>query len=115
MSRKRFTNASCPECNTFFDRLPLEYDEDGLGCAVLEVMPCMHPGCERLLCPCCAKFACDGCGQTFCAIHLASVKDGTPRPLHCCPACALECEEIPAPLPVQSELSLVAASGVEVA
>ena len=32
----------------------------------------------------------------FCSDHLISVPDGTPRPLHCCPTCAEECEPLPA-------------------
>jgi len=58
-----FTSASCPTCNTLFERLPVEYDGD-TGYAVLEVHPC--------------------------ADHLVSIPDGTDRPLHCCTSCADE-------------------------
>ena len=80
-------SASCPTCDTLFERLPVEYDEDG-GYAFLEVHPCA--GCGKMLCTCCDQFHCDGCGETFCADHLVSVPDGTERPLHCCEACADE-------------------------
>jgi hypothetical protein len=86
-----FTWAECPTCDTLFERLPVEYDEDG-GYAFLEVRPCADSACDKMLCACCPQFHCDGCGQTFCADHLVSVPDGTDRPLHCCPACAAECE-----------------------
>lgn len=111
MSKPLFTTAECPECRASFDRLPLEYDEDGMGCAVLEVTLCTDAACGKLLCPCCDKFACDGCGATFCADHLVSVPDGTDRPLHCCAACAAECEEVPARVPAQRELVYAAGAG----
>lgn len=77
---------------------PVEYDEDG-GYVYVEVRPCA--GCGKLLCACCDQFHCDGCGHRFCIDHLVSVPDGTPTPLHCCPECAAECEQLalPAPLP----------------
>jgi hypothetical protein len=58
-----------------------------------------------MLCSCCDQFHCDGCGQLFCADHLVSVPDGTDRPLHCCPACAAECEVLALPprIPPASE------------
>ena len=40
--RPQFTSASCPNCNTYYDRVPVEYDEDG-SYAVLEVYPCADP------------------------------------------------------------------------
>lgn len=103
--RPKFTSASCPTCDTLFERLPVEYDEDG-GYAVLEVHPCADPNCDKMLCACCDQFHCDGCGQTFCADHLVSVPDGTEVPLHCCPPCAAECEPLgpPAPLPPSSAI-----------
>ena len=100
----KFTNAECPECRTSFDRLPVEYDEDCIGYAVLEVTPCADAICAKLLCPCCDRFACDGCGLTFCTDHMVRVDDGTDTPLRCCMACAAECEGIPAPIPPQPEL-----------
>jgi hypothetical protein len=101
--RRQFDSASCPTCDTLFERLPVEYDEDG-GYVFLEVHPCA--GCATLLCACCDQFHCDGCGQTFCADHLVSVPDGTESPLHCCGPCAAECEplELPARIPPQSEV-----------
>ena len=97
--RPRFTSASCPTCNTLFERLPVEYDEDG-GYAFLEVHPCADPTCGKMLCACCDQFHCDGCGETFCADHLVSIPDGTDTPLHCCPPCAAECEPLERPLPI---------------
>ena len=100
--RKQFDSASCPNCYTFFDRLPVEYDEDG-GYVFLEVHPC--PACGTMLCPCCDQFHCDGCGQAFCADHLVSIPELTGPPMHCCPPCAAECEveEVLGPLPPGSE------------
>ena len=95
--RTKFASATCSTCNTDFDRLPLERDEDG-GYAVLPVHACAQPTCSTLLCPCCPQFHCDGCGDTFCADHLVSVPDGTDRPLHCCSVCAEECEQTTLPL-----------------
>jgi len=64
--KMHFASASCPTCDTLFERLPVEYDEDG-GYAFLEVRPCAGPTCGKMLCSCCDQFHCDGCGQTFCA------------------------------------------------
>ena len=113
--RSHFTFATCPECQTYFDRLSLDYDEDGYGNAVLEVRPCAHPECGRLLCPCCATFECDGCGATFCMDHLVAVPDGTPRPLQCCAACAAECEPLELPTRIPPQLEIMAPSYLEVA
>ena len=97
-----FTSATCIECNTTFDHVPLEFDGNQ-GYAVLEVNPCAE--CGALLCACCSTFACDGCGATFCTSHLALVPDGTDSPLRCCTACAAEVQahEHPAPIPAQRE------------
>ena len=102
--RSKFTSASCPTCDTLFERLPVEYDEDG-GYAFLEVRPCADSTCGKMLCSCCDQFHCDGCGQLFCTDHVVSVPDGTDRPLHCCPACAAECEVVALPprIPPASE------------
>lgn len=95
----KFTSASCPACEILFERLPVEYDEDG-GYAFLEVRPCADATCGKMLCACCDQFHCDGCGEAFCADHLISVPDGTDTPLHCCPPCAAECEQCNLPLPI---------------
>ena len=87
--RERFTSASCPSCDTLFERLPVEYDGD-IGYPVLEVRPCADPTCGKMLCACCDQFHCDSCGDTFCADHLVSIPDGTDRPSHYCTACANE-------------------------
>jgi hypothetical protein len=108
---QQFDSASCPTCDTLFERLPVEYDEDG-GYVFLEVRPCA--GCGQMLCACCDQFHCDGCGQTFCINHLVSVPDGTEMPLHCCGPCAAECEpiELPARIPPQSEVRAPSHLGV---
>ena len=101
--RKQFDSASCPTCDTLFERLPVEYDEDG-GYVFLEVHPCA------------------GCGQHALRL-LRSVPLRWMRPdvLHrpsgvgpgrnralCTAAepCAAECEplELPARIPPQSEV-----------
>ena len=99
----QFGSASCPTCDTLFERLPVEYDKDG-GYVFLEVHPCAGGG--EMLCACCDQFHCDGCGQTFCCNHLVSIPDGTETPLHCCAPCAAECEpfELPVRIPPQSEV-----------
>jgi hypothetical protein len=98
----RFTRVTCTECNTTFDRVPVEFDGNQ-GYAVLEVNPCAE--CGAFLCACCSTFACDGCGSTFCTSHLALVEDGTDSPLRCCTACAAEAnaDQLPAAIPAQRE------------
>ena len=111
-----FTSATCATCNTDFDRIPVDYDEDGQGYVAIPVKQC--PTCAALLCPCCPTFSCDGCNQTFCTSHLVTVPDGKYKPLLCCAQCATEVEVLPLAKPVQPELRpcLVAArSSVEVA
>lgn len=78
----RTASATCQTCQTEFDGLPVERDEDGVY-AVLEVRPCADPECNALLCECCPTFACDGCGATFCTLHMTAVNE-----LLCCPPCA---------------------------
>jgi hypothetical protein len=97
MATKTTTSATCPECQTDFSNLPVDFDEDGYGNAILEVRPCSDPTCGKLLCPCCATFQCDGCGETFCTDHLVAIPDGTDRPLQCCAACAAQDEALQAP------------------
>src|SRR6266550_2682588 len=89
-----FTSASCPTCETSFDRVPVEYDGDQ-GYAPLELKPCRE--CGALLCPCCEQFQCDGCAATFCVSHLVTIPDGTLNPLRCCATCAAEVEAIELP------------------
>ncbi len=115
MSKPQFTSHTCPNCDTDFDCLPLDYDEDGFGTAVLEVTPCAI--CGALLCPCCGQFQCDGCDETFCSLHMVVVPDGTPNPLRCCPRCAFEgeIEQLPLALSPEREIHTAAAVGMEVA
>jgi hypothetical protein len=87
------TSASCPTCDTTFT-VPIHGDEDG-AYATLELTGCAE--CGTLLCGCCEQFACDGCAMTFCQEHLVSVPDCTISPLHCCAACAAECEVVELP------------------
>src|ERR1039458_710716 len=47
--KRSYDSASCPTCDTLFERLPVEYDEDG-GYVFLEVHPCSDSVCEKLLC-----------------------------------------------------------------
>ena len=77
--RPSFTSATCPECQTYFDRLPVAGDGRDVY-AALEVKPCRE--CGAMLCSCCAQFACDACGNTVCLSHLAIVDD-----LRCCSEC----------------------------
>ena len=93
--RSRSASATCPNCNTLFERLAVEYDEEG-GCVALKVTPCT--ACRRLLCSACDCSECDGCGNVFCADCLQLVEDGTGSPLHCCQVCVQEgAEALPGP------------------
>ena len=103
--RHRFTSASCPTCNTLFERLPIDYNEDGswlcpAGSRTLRrvlrqaAMPVLRSVRLRQL------------RRHLCVDHLVSVEDGTETPLHCCPTCASECEVLPLPFPPQSENSI---------
>src|ERR1035441_2645715 len=84
--RKPFDSASCPTCDTLFERLPVDSDEDG-SYVCLEVHPCA--ACGTMLCACCAQFHCDGCGQAFCIEHRVSRDD-----LFLCTACEAESKPI---------------------
>jgi hypothetical protein len=90
-----YGSATCPNCQTDFDRLALDGDEDGNCYVVLPVAACAT--CGVLLCPCCEQFTCE-CGQVHCAEHVILVPDGTPKPLKCCGACASGCEPLEVPL-----------------
>lgn len=115
-NRPTHSSGSCLTCGAEFDRLPMDYDEDsGVGYAILEVHPCAQETCGKLLCGACDFFACDGCGLTFCADHLISVEDGTDRPLHCCPPCAAEGEELLLPMPLAMQGQPVEVPTLEVA
>lgn len=115
MSRPQFISATCPNCETTFDRLPVDYDDDGIGNAVLAVYPCSI--CGALLCPCCGQFQCDACDDTFCFQHAVVIPDGTSKPLRCCPHCAAEGEiqQLPLPLPPARELHSSTGTVLEVA
>jgi hypothetical protein len=58
--KRSFDSASCPTCDTLFERLPVEYDEDA-GYVFLAMHPCADSVCEKLLCACCDQFHCDSC------------------------------------------------------
>lgn len=92
--KRHFDSATCPNCQTFYDRLPVEGDEDGDSWLVLESKPCST--CLVLLCPNCEQFVCEH-GDTHCASHLTLVADGTPNPLKCCPVCMEDIAQSDAP------------------
>lgn len=102
MMRHAFTSGSCPNCDTLFERLAVDYDEEG-GYVALKVTPCT--GCGTLLCSACDWSKCDGCGDVFCADCLQLVDDGTDSSLHCCIECVREGQEAQqelAPLPAMA-------------
>ena len=94
-----FTNATCPECNTYFSRVPVEGDGIDLY-AVLEIEICIE--CGTSLCQCCDRAKCASCNQTVCAEHLTLVDD-----LKCCSECAFDISsqepELPARIQPQTE------------
>ncbi len=102
MSKPHFLSADCPECGAAFDRVPVDYDEDGNPEIGMDATRCALETCGKTLCPCCETFSCDGCGHAFCLAHRVMVANGVYAPLECCPMCAAECEEV-APIPAQSE------------
>lgn len=84
------TTIECPTCLTTFHGVEVESDGE-MSYAILEARPCAE--CGAPLCEHCARFACAGCGETFCREHAVTVEDGTDKPLLCCAACAAECED----------------------
>jgi hypothetical protein len=89
--KSSFTSATCPECQTHFSHLPVEFDGP-TGHALLETRPCAE--CGAMLCSNCSVFQCDSCAQTVCSSHMTAVDD-----LRCCSGCAfaLASQELPAP------------------
>jgi len=114
MSKPSFISAECPECGAFFDRLPVDYDEDGTAYAALEVAPCTHAGCGRFLCVDCLRYNCYACDRVVCASHSVEVMESG-KPEHYCIECAIEAGEYPAPKPPQPELVYAAGVQMEVA
>jgi hypothetical protein len=88
--RYAFTSATCPTCDTLFESLAIDYDEEG-GYVALMVTPCT--GCGTLLCSASDWSICDECGDVFCADCLQLVDDGTDSSLRCCIKCVREGEE----------------------
>lgn len=88
----QFDSATCTNCYTTFDHLPVEPDEDCGGSVTIPALRCFYPGCQVKLCPSCPKFKCDGCGHSFCSDHQL-VLDG----LALCPACVPDAMEGNAP------------------
>jgi hypothetical protein len=82
--KRAFDSATCPNCQTYFDHLPVDGDEDGNAYVALEVTPCAT--CGVPLCGACSSFVCEH-GETHCALHLTLVADGTASPLKACPVC----------------------------
>jgi hypothetical protein len=99
-------STECPECETTFERLPVERDEDG-GYVLLAVTEC--PACAKLLCRACDQFECGECRRAFCLGHLVSVPGGY-EPLRCCQACAegFEPLDLPEPMAPGSERLAIA-------
>jgi len=85
--KRAFDSATCPNCQTYFDRLPVDGDEDGNAWVAMESKPCAT--CGQMLCPCCPQAVCEH-GDTHCIEHMTLVQDGTPNPLKCCPVCLAE-------------------------
>ena len=84
---RAFDCATCPNCHTYFDRLPVDGDEDGNSFVVLESTPCGT--CGQMLCPCCEQFVCEH-GETHCLEHLTVLEAESRYPLKCCPVCLAE-------------------------
>ena len=42
--RSAYASATCPECQTYFSDLPVDYDEDGYGNALMEHTLTAHNG-----------------------------------------------------------------------
>src|SRR5437868_7130946 len=86
----RTDSATCANCQTLFENVEVEYDEDG-GYAAIQVTPCT--ACTKLLCSSCDWANCDGCGDVFCADCLQLLADCTLTGLHCCKECVRISEE----------------------
>lgn len=102
---RAFDSATCPACNSYLDRLPVDGDEDGAYVA-LPVAPCTE--CGAFLCVDCPQFTCESCDQRFCQSHVRLVVGGSNGEVwKCCPECAAEFErqdaELPAAIPPQIE------------
>lgn len=81
----RSTSTTCPNCQTFFASVEVEYDGHE-GYAVLEVTPCTE--CGVALCRCCSQVHADCCGQIICSEHaIAVTSEGSPRIDRFCPTC----------------------------
>jgi len=91
MSKTQTASATCPECQTHFSHLPVEFD-GSRAYALLETCPCNE--CGAMLCGCCSLLQCDACAQTVCSSHMTVVDD-----LKCCSGCAftIASQELPAP------------------
>ena len=114
MSKPRFISADCPNCGAFFDRVPVDYDEDGNADMEVEAVACRDKECTKILCPCCDRFQCDACNHTFCLSHRVLVANGIYPPLEYCAACAAESEadEPITPIPPQRETGASASAEV---
>lgn len=66
---QRCADATCSECRTLFENLPVESDEDS-ACVEIPTEPCHDDECATRLCPNCPQFTCVCCGLTFCMDHL---------------------------------------------
>ena len=87
MFRPRTATVECPHCGTEHGGVPVDYDEDGYGCADLDTTPCHDDVCAVKLCPSCPQFMCDGCGHSHCLEHKTVSEDS-----NLCPVCVAESE-----------------------
>jgi len=67
-------SATCPQCLTLFENLPIESDEDG-EYVEIDTEPCHDDKCTTRLCACCPQFTCACCGLTFCMQHIGREED----------------------------------------
>ncbi len=67
-------DATCTNCLTLFEALPVQGDEDGRY-VELDTQPCHDDECAKRLCSSCPQFQCFGCGLTFCMEHLGKEEE----------------------------------------
>ncbi len=67
-------DATCTNCHTLFEDLPVQRDEDG-GYVELETVPCHDDECNKKLCGCCSQFVCHCCGLIFCMDHVGQEEE----------------------------------------
>lgn len=65
MKRQVKADATCINCGTLHEDLPVDRDEHG-GHVEIETQPCHDDNCPTKLCSSCPQFTCFCCGLTFC-------------------------------------------------